>query len=809
MNRILFIVFFLFSLTGFAQNPVIINQPYDFQKWIRVKDTAKVDGLLLPPYGDTTGKRPSRNGAIMMHTDGIYYKWNNGVGWNALGGGAAPAGSFIVGNTTPDNSIGDNGNYYLQQNKSWLFKKSAGSWGNPFAYLQSDTLVPMTPRDTELLRINVINFPAAWDPRTYIWGDGFARNRNAVGNGNLSFKDNMVRNWGYNINPNGTRKNPLESANFESWESNFDTRQFGDSAFEHHIIHLFTPGSPATAWSDGLRVWSSAQSKSDFWSDWYWQVSQMFWRWKKTPTGQFYDYMTVYPDQLKLTMNISMDSIAANGGTVFRLNGIPKIETVNPSGKSLMVMNSNTGHLDTSFLVSDGTSDFVFKRLGGSGTTKFDLNGGRMYWFDGATGIASLHATGDFIISPQNGLLSSFSVETTGPNEEYSINLNKYFDTRRAKLYISSDPVYADDWNAYFRYNCTNADSVGKPVAFNFEKLRGGNMNVSQLIGTRAMEFNINNVSRFGTIISADQANNGNYIPDFIWSNTLTGGSSLVEQMRLNHAGNLLINTTTDNGAKLNVNGGASTYGTFSSTSTGTAIYGYTSGSGTAVKIDAGADTTGKGIYINYNTSQTNAGARVYPAITIFRSASVGANHGQGTSIDWEGVNYAEGGIPAAPFTRLYHQIIAKRQNMDGPDASSQFVFRTVQDSLLKDAVTIDEGNVYLNQYDGTYTGTAAYNLSIQSDKKIIVTPVNLKGSTTWDPSSVSSLSSTTTTLTITGAALGDNVTVSKLSGTYSNGEVYDAFVSATNTITIRLNNVSGGSFDITSDTFNVIVHKY
>src|ERR1044072_2179512 len=90
MNKfLLFIISLLFSTAVFSQSPIIINQPYDFQKWIRVKDTAKIDGVLLPPYGDTTGKRPSRNGAIMMHTNGVYYKWNSGIGWNQLGSSGA------------------------------------------------------------------------------------------------------------------------------------------------------------------------------------------------------------------------------------------------------------------------------------------------------------------------------------------------------------------------------------------------------------------------------------------------------------------------------------------------------------------------------------------------------------------------------------------------------------------------------------------------------------------------------------------------------------------------------------------------
>lgn len=85
-----------------------------------------------------------------------------------------------------------------------------------------------------------------------------------------------------------------------------------------------------------------------------------------------------------------------------------------------------------------------------------------------------------------------------------------------------------------------------------------------------------------------------------------------------------------------------------------------------------------------------------------------------------------------------------------------------------------------------------------------------LKGTTTWAPGVVSAGSSTITTISVTGASLGDPVTISKASGAYSNGEIYDAFVSATNTVTIRVHNVSTGSANYsTTETYNIVLLKY
>jgi hypothetical protein len=128
-------------------------------------------------------------------------------------------------------------------------------------------------------------------------------------------------------------------------------------------------------------------------------------------------------------------------------------------------------------------------------------------------------------------------------------------------------------------------------------------------------------------------------------------------------------------------------------------------------------------------------------------------------------------------------------------------------------ALYINSGKTKLGTVDSTSAPVNMLYEDVNGEVKKAAVPVSgqitLKGSTTWDPGSIGANSSTSTTLTVTGAALGDGVTISKTSGSYSNGELYFAYVSATNTVTIQLQNVSGGSFDIASATFNVIVLKH
>ena len=83
---------------------------------------------------------------------------------------------------------------------------------------------------------------------------------------------------------------------------------------------------------------------------------------------------------------------------------------------------------------------------------------------------------------------------------------------------------------------------------------------------------------------------------------------------------------------------------------------------------------------------------------------------------------------------------------------------------------------------------------------------VDLDGSATYDAPSIAAAGTTTTTITVTGAALGDYARVSF--GVSLAGLNATAYVSASNTVTVVLHNPTAGAIDLASTTIRARVSK-
>jgi hypothetical protein len=122
-----------------------------------------------------------------------------------------------------------------------------------------------------------------------------------------------------------------------------------------------------------------------------------------------------------------------------------------------------------------------------------------------------------------------------------------------------------------------------------------------------------------------------------------------------------------------------------------------------------------------------------------------------------------------------------------------------VVETLVQEDLNVGVGSVTVtNPNGGTLSGTqiGLHSLAVGQ----------VKASTTWDPGSVSSGSSTTKTVTVSGAAVGD-FAVATFSLSLS-GLQLTAYVSAADTVTAVLSNLTGSAVDLSSGTLSVLVFK-
>ncbi len=85
--------------------------------------------------------------------------------------------------------------------------------------------------------------------------------------------------------------------------------------------------------------------------------------------------------------------------------------------------------------------------------------------------------------------------------------------------------------------------------------------------------------------------------------------------------------------------------------------------------------------------------------------------------------------------------------------------------------------------------------------------PVTIQGPLVLDFGSTAAGASTDITITVTGAFVGDIITLG-LPSSWTSGVVYQAFIPASNQVTVRMTNVTGSPIDPESATFKFIIFK-
>lgn len=101
---------------------------------------------------------------------------------------------------------------------------------------------------------------------------------------------------------------------------------------------------------------------------------------------------------------------------------------------------------------------------------------------------------------------------------------------------------------------------------------------------------------------------------------------------------------------------------------------------------------------------------------------------------------------------------------------------------------------------------TATATILATTDTRYVALANVLNGSATYDPPSLLTLTGATTTVTVTGAAMGDFALAS-----FSldlQGITLSAYVSASSTVSVRLQNDTAGTLDLASGTLRARVWK-
>lgn len=149
--------------------------------------------------------------------------------------------------------------------------------------------------------------------------------------------------------------------------------------------------------------------------------------------------------------------------------------------------------------------------------------------------------------------------------------------------------------------------------------------------------------------------------------------------------------------------------------------------------------------------------------------------------------------------------LVLEGGNGTGSFASGDVVIRGGIGGTASGTITLDSG-VEVGAPAGGNKGDGSINAgSFYIDGNIL--PTVLSGTAVLDFGSIASFDQTDLTITVTGAVVGDEILLG-LPAAPTAGIIFNAFVSAVDTITVRAHNYTAGAIDPASATYNAKVFQ-
>jgi hypothetical protein len=275
--------------------------------------------------------------------------------------------------------------------------------------------------------------------------------------------------------------------------------------------------------------------------------------------------------------------------------------------------------------------------------------------------------------------------------------------------------------------------------------------------------------------------------------------------------GNVGIGTTTDGGYKLNVLGTARVQGT------DFVLTGSTGSSNSVRTSVTNTDAQGAADFFYFNSTGNFFGGQMYGTGYAGTTANVTNNNlakfitnasnfvigTQAVSPIIFSVNTSAFAGEVARFSTGNNLLVGTTTDV----ASSKLTITSTTQGVLFPRMTTTQRNAISSPAEGlnVYNTTLSTN-DVKTSAAWYQQPNGLSGSGTLDFASTSAFNSSDLTVTITGAAVGDIVMLG--TPVQDANSTFTAFVSATNTVTIRMNNYSALAINPASGTFKVYVIK-